>query len=266
MQLLGRLARAICRIVILIIRCRGNEEGNLTCARNDELVTRCRNGTALGVNLQNGIVLELVVGDSARERELISRSNGLATLFGGERDLDVHRVALRGKLTGDHVVGVAGNELTIIGRIALLKGNVSKTVLDVERTLVLGHVRIRETVDLEVNVSPRLIRTVTILCSRELIAQIGSLAALALGKELLDVLERLAVIALVLKVATLIVRARRARTTRPEGLLVKGKVLGSNLAVHVGAHVAVTDGQRTFLPDVIGVAAVCASRLSIPQL
>ena len=266
MQLLGRLARAICRIVILVIRCRGNEEGNLACARNDELVTRCRNGTALGVNLQNGIVLELVVGDSARKRELVSRSNGLATLFGGERDLDVHRVALRGKLTGDHVVGVAGNELTIIGRIALLKGNVSKTVLDVERTLVLSRTRIRETIGLKVDIAPGLIRAVAILRSHQLVAQVGGLVALALGKELLDVLEGLTVVALVFEVATLIVRARRARTTRPEGLLVKGKVLGSNLAIYVGTHVAVTDGQRTFLPDVIGVAAMCAGRFSIPEL
>lgn len=76
-QLLGRLTRTIRGIVVLIIRCRGNEKRDLVGARDNQLVAGCRNGTALGLNLEDGIVFELIIGNSARKGELIARGNRL---------------------------------------------------------------------------------------------------------------------------------------------------------------------------------------------
>ena len=241
-QLLGRLARTIRRIVVLIIRCRGNEERDLVGAGDNQFVTGCRDGTALGLNLEDGIVFELVIGNSARKGELIGRGNRLAALFGRERDFDVHRFTLRGELAGDHVIGVAGKEFTLIRGTTLLEGDAGKAILDIKGTLVFACPGIREAVDLKVDVTPGLISSVAVLRTHKLIAQGRGLATLALGKELLDVFERCAVIALVIKVAALIVGARRARTTRPKGLLIEREVLGCDLTVHIGAHIAVADG------------------------
>ena len=265
-QLLGRLARTIRRIVVLIIRCRGNEERDLAGTRDNQFVTGCRDGTALGLNLENGIVFELVIGNSARKGELIARGNRLATLFGGERDLDVHRFTLRGELTGDHVIGVAGKEFALISGTTLLEGDASKAILDIKGALVFTCPRIGEAVDLKVDVTPGLISSVAVLRTHKLIAQGRGLGALALGEELLDALEGLAVVSLVVEVAALIIGAGSTRATRPKGFLVEGEMFGRNLTIHVGAHITVADGQRTLLSDVVGVAAFRAGRLLIPKL
>ena len=80
----------------------------------------------------------------------------------------------------------------------------------------------------------------------------------------MDFLDGFAVFALVLKVAALIV-AVLGRAAAPQGFFVECQVLLGDFAIHVGAHIAVTDGQGALLPGILGRRGDGTGGLVIPQ-